>query len=99
MSMFHDISCGTKDEAADSAESSARREPCMLNGHNSEVPASRDTPANISLDSDSERPTKVVSRKQRIYTHFPKDQTCKVCKRTKKTRAPCRRRTGDAVLR
>ena len=39
------------------------------------------------------------SRKQNIYTHFPKDQNCKVCKRTKMTRAPCRRRTGEAVPR
>ena len=36
---------------------------------------------------------------QSIYTHFPKDQTCEVCERTKITRALCRRRTGDAVLR
>ena len=47
-----------------------------------EVPAS----ANISHDSDSERPTKVASRKHSIYTRFPKDQNCEVCKRTKMTR-------------
>ena len=42
-------------------------------------------PAQISQDSDSELPTKVVSksRKHSIYTHFPKD----------------RRRTGEALLR
>ena len=34
-----------------------------------------------------------------IYTHFPKDQNCEVCLRTKMTRAPCRRRTGEALLR
>ena len=40
--------------------------------------------ANTSHDSDSERPTKV-------------DRNCEVCKLTKKTRAPCRKRTGEAV--
>ena len=34
--------------------------------------ASRGTPANNSQDEDSERPTKVVSRKHSIYTHFSK---------------------------
>ena len=32
-----------------------------------------------------------------VYTHFPKDRNCKICKRTKITRAPCRRRIGEAV--
>ena len=30
---------------------------------------------------------------------FPKDRNCKICKRTKITRAPCRRRNGEAVPR
>ena len=34
-----------------------------------------------------------------VYTHFPKDRNCEICKRTKITRAPCRRRTGEAVPR
>ena len=34
-----------------------------------------------------------------IFTLFPKDRNCEVRKRTKMTRAPCRERTGDAVLR
>ena len=55
-------------------------------------------PAHVSQDLDSERPTKVVS-KHSFYTHFPKYRNCKVCVRTKMTRAPCRRRTGDAVPR
>ena len=37
--------------------------------------------------------------KQSVYTHFPKDQNCEICQRTKITRAPCRRRIGGAVLR
>ena len=34
-----------------------------------------------------------------VNTHFPKDRNCEICKRTKITRAPCRRRNGEAVLR
>ena len=37
--------------------------------------------------------------KHNVYTHFPKDQNCEICKRTKITRAPCRRRNGEAVPR
>ena len=43
------------------------------------------------------RPTKVAPRTHSIYTHFPKDRNCEVCLRTKMTRAPCRRRTGEAI--
>ena len=34
-----------------------------------------------------------------VYTHFPKDRNCEICKRTKNTMAPCRRRNGEAVPR
>ena len=37
--------------------------------------------------------------KHSVYTHFTKDRNCEICKRTKITRAPCRRRNGEAVLR
>ena len=37
--------------------------------------------------------------KHSVETHFPKDRNCEVCQRTKITRAPCRRRNGEAVLR
>ena len=37
--------------------------------------------------------------KHSVYTHFPKDRNCEICKRTKITRAPCRRRKGEAVSR
>ena len=53
-------------------------------------------PAHISQDSDSELPTNVASRKHSIYTRFPKDSNCEVCKRTKMTRALCRKRNGEA---
>ena len=32
-------------------------------------------------------------------THCPKDRNCEICQRTKITRAPCRRRNGEAVPR
>ena len=38
-------------------------------------------------------------RSDNIFTHFPKDRKCEICKRTKITRAPCRRRNGEAVPR
>ena len=58
-------------------------------------------PAHISRDSDSERRTKVASksRKHNIFIHFPKDRNCEVCLRTKMTRCPCRKSTGEAVPR
>ena len=37
--------------------------------------------------------------KHSVKTHFPKDRNCEICKRTKITKAPCRRRNGGAVLR
>ena len=41
----------------------------------------------------------MVSRKHSIFTRFPKDRNSEVCKRIKNTRAPCRKRTGEAVPR
>ena len=37
--------------------------------------------------------------KHSVCTHFPKDRNCEICKRTKISRAPCRRRKGEAVPR
>ena len=37
--------------------------------------------------------------KHSAETHFPQDRNCEICKRTKITRAPCRRRNGEAVTR
>ena len=34
-----------------------------------------------------------------VCTHFPQDRNCEICKRTKITRVPCRRRKGEAVPR
>ena len=63
------------------------------------VLVSRSTPANASHDSEPEPSRKVASRKHSIYTHFPKDRNCEICKRTKITWALCTERTGDAVHR
>ena len=35
--------------------------------------------------------------KHNIHTHYPTDRNCEICQRTKITRAPCRRRKGEAV--
>ena len=37
--------------------------------------------------------------KHNVHTHFPKDRNCEICKRTQITRAPSRRRNGEAVPR
>ena len=37
--------------------------------------------------------------KHSVETHFPKYRNCEICKRTKITSAPCRRRNGEAVPR
>ena len=37
--------------------------------------------------------------KHSVHTHCPKDRNCEICKRTKITRAPCRRRNVEAVPR
>ena len=60
-----------------------------------EVPAT----AHISQDSDLERPTKVVSRTHSIFFTHQKDRNCEVRLQIKMTRAPCRRRTAEAVPR
>ena len=57
------------------------------------VPEYRDAPASSSRESSVEPVRKEVLGKHSIYTHFPKDRKCEICKRTKITRAPCRKRT------
>ena len=41
----------------------------------------------------------MVSGKHSIFTHFPKDRNCEVCKKTKIIWAPYRKRTGNQVPR
>ena len=68
---------------------------------NDRVPEHRDSHASSSHEVSLEPTTKRREDigKHSVYTHFPKDRTCEICKRTKITRAPCRRRIGGAVLR
>ena len=66
-----------------------------------EFPEHRDSHASSSHEVSLE-PTPTRSEdlgKRSVYTHFPKDRNCEICKRTKITRAPCRRRNGGAVPR
>ena len=65
------------------------------------VPEHRDSHASSSHEVSLE-PTSTRSEdlgKHSVYTHFPKDQNCEICQRTKITRAPCRRRNGGSVPR
>ena len=65
------------------------------------LPTGVPAPAHISQDSDSELSTKVAtkSRKQSIFTRFPKDRNWDVCLKTKITKASYWRCTGGALPR
>ena len=66
-----------------------------------EIPVHRDSHASCSHEVSSEPIFKRREDlgKHSVYTHFPKDRNCKICKRTKITTAPCSRRNGGAVPR
>ena len=51
----------------------------------------------VSLEPTTKRREDLC--KHNVHTHFPKDRNCEICQRTKITRAPCRRRKGEAVPR
>ena len=65
------------------------------------VPERRDSHASssheVSLEHIFKRREDLVTHS--VYTHLPQDRNCEICKRTKITRAPCRRRNGGAVPR
>ena len=65
------------------------------------VPEHRDSHASSSHEPSLEpTPARSVDLgKHSVYTHFPKDRNCEICRRTKITRAPCRRHIGGAVPR
>ena len=68
---------------------------------NDRVPERRDSHVSSSHESSLE-PTSARSVdwcKHSVYTHLPTDRNCKICQRTKITRAPCRRRIGGSVPR
>ena len=66
-----------------------------------EIPLQGGSHASSSHEASLEPTTKRREDlgKHNLYTHFPKDRNCEICKRTKITRAPCRRRNGEAVPR
>ena len=66
-----------------------------------EIPLQGGSHASSSHEVSSEPTTKRREDlgKHSVYTHFPQDRNCEICKRTKITRAPCRRRNGEAVPR
>ena len=66
-----------------------------------EIPVHVDYHANSFHEASLEPTTKIREDlgKHSVYTHVPKDRNCEICKRTKITRAPCRRRNGEAVPR
>ena len=51
----------------------------------------------VSLEPTTKRREDLC--KHNVHTHLPKDRNCEICKRTKITRAPSRRRNGEAVPR
>ena len=66
-----------------------------------EIPLQGGSHASSSHEASLEPTTKRREDlgKHSVYTHFLKDRNCEICKRTKITRAPCRRRNGEAVPR
>ena len=63
------------------------------------VPEHTDSHASSSHEPSLEPMRSEDVGKHSVYSHFPKDRICEICKRTKITRAPCRRRKGEAVPR
>ena len=66
-----------------------------------EIPVQGDSHASSSHEASLEP---IFKRREdlcrhSVYTHFPKDRNCEICKRTKITRAPRRRRNSGAVPR
>ena len=51
----------------------------------------------LSLEPTSKRREDLG--KHNVFNHFPEDQNCESCQKTKITRAPSRRRVGRVVLR
>ena len=66
-----------------------------------EIPLQGGSHASSSHEASLEPTTKRREDlgKHNVHTHFHKDRNCEICKRTKITRALCRRRNGRAVPR
>ena len=66
-----------------------------------EIPLQGGSHASSSHEAPLESTTKRRAdlEKHSVHTHFPQDRNCEICQRTKITRAPCRRRNGEAAPR
>ena len=64
-----------------------------------QVPEHRDSHASSSHELSLEPVRSADLSKHSVYSHFPEDRHCEICKRTNITIAPCRRRNGGAVPR
>ena len=85
----------------DDSEIPEWRQEFRENSVNDEIPLQGGSHASSSHEASLEPTAKRREDlgKHNVYTHFPKDRNCEICKRTKITRAPCRRRKGEAVPR
>ena len=63
------------------------------------VPEHRDSHASSSHGLSLEPTRSADLGKHSVFSHFPKDRNCEIWQRTQITRAPCRRRFGEAVPR
>ena len=63
------------------------------------VPEHRDSHVSSSHESSLESTRSVDLGKHSNYTHLSKDRNYEICKRTKITRVPCRRRNSGVVSR
>ena len=87
---------------SDDSEIPERLQEFRENLVDDEIPLQGGSHASSSHEASSEPITKRREDlgKHSVYTHhFPKDRNCEICQRTKITRAPCRRRNGEAVPR
>ena len=68
---------------------------------NDEIPVHGGSHASSAHEASLEPTTKRREDlgKHSVHTRFPKDRNCEICKRTKITRTPRRRRNGEAVPR
>ena len=66
-----------------------------------EIPLQGGSHASSSHEASLEPTTKRREDlgKNNVFSHFPNDRNCQICKRTKITRAPCRRLNGEAAPR
>ena len=98
--------------SSERVERQKRRDPCHSeipewlqefreNLVDDRVPEHRDSHASSSHGSSLElkHARSADFGEHSVSTHYPKDRNCEICKRTKITRAPCRRRNGGAVPR